>query len=533
MRSFLTAAALLVCLAWVAAHAHRSRPDFPRFHWSHSQHRDEWRSRAAARFDRAQQRLDRMGERLHRAGERIGQRFEYAGVRLDDAGERASDRLDAAGDRLDEAGDSLGDQADRLDELADRLGERADRAGERIGTAAERFGEHVGVAAGRFGEHVGEAAGRFGEHVGETAGRFGERVGETAGRLGERVGETAGHLGERVGVTAGHFGERVGETAERASERFGERLERAGERFEQLGRTVNQRGVRFRVATDYYLPAGATLTQPLVVIGGDATIDGHAESDVVVVGGRLRAGPRAAIGGDVLTFAGNALIDPKAQFKGRIHDAALLLPDFSLDEDGHLPRDLSEAIMGFTIIRLGLVLTMSTLLTLVARRWVTSISTRMSSSPIGSAFTGVAGQVLALPALVALTTFLAVSVIGIPLLGAIPFLMGAFGIVWTAGFAAAAARLGSRLRGKAPGSEAGVFDVVLGFSLLTAMTVAGNVGSALAPGAFGELAPTLIPAGLVVEYLAWTVGLGAALRSIVCRRRVVPPPLPAAATATA
>jgi hypothetical protein len=109
--------------------------------------------------------------------------------------------------------------------------------------------------------------------------------------------------------------------------------------------------------------------------------------------------------------------------------------------------------------------------------------------------------------------------------------MAGFGVVWTAGFAAAAARLGSRLRGKMPGMQVGVFDVVLGFATLTAMTIAGHIGTALSPDTFGDADSALIPSGLVVEYLAWTVGLGAALRSIVGRRRLVPPPLPATATA--
>ena len=44
-------------------------------------------------------------------------------------------------------------------------------------------------------------------------------------------------------------------------------------------------GVRLLVLRDYHLPAGDTAHGPIIVVGGTATIDGHADDDVVVLGG--------------------------------------------------------------------------------------------------------------------------------------------------------------------------------------------------------------------------------------------------------
>ena len=45
-------------------------------------------------------------------------------------------------------------------------------------------------------------------------------------------------------------------------------------------------GARILVLKDYHLGAGETARGPIVVVGGSATIDGHADDDVVGVGGR-------------------------------------------------------------------------------------------------------------------------------------------------------------------------------------------------------------------------------------------------------
>ena len=69
--------------------------------------------------------------------------------------------------------------------------------------------------------------------------------------------------------------------------------------------------------------------------------------------------------------------------------------------------------------------------------------------------------------------------------------------------------------------------------LLFVLTFAGNVLAFGLPFLW-PLSTAFSAAGFVVEYLAWTVGLGAALLAPLYRRwRVSPPPMPSAASANA
>ena len=65
--------------------------------------------------------------------------------------------------------------------------------------------------------------------------------------------------------------------------------------------------------SDYHLADGDTAHGPVIVIGGTATIDGHADDDVVVLGGRVRLGPQAVVDGEVVTVGGEADVNAQAQ----------------------------------------------------------------------------------------------------------------------------------------------------------------------------------------------------------------------------
>src|SRR5688500_3512777 len=291
-------------------------------------------------------------------------------------------------------------------------------------------------------------------------------------------------------------------------------------------------GVHLRILKDYDLPADATSREPIVVIAGSATINGRAEDDVVVVGGTLRVGPTAVIRGDVVAIGGEAIIDPAAQISGEVNQTAVIGPDWDLGGlDWGTSGWWATFAFGATLLRLGIVLSVALLLTVVAPDWINSIARRASSSPLGSAAIGVAGQVLFVPGLIAVTIALVVSIVGILLLVAFPFVLGAAGLLWVAGYAAVAANIGSRLRGREAGvSGAPILDVLIGFALLSGLTLVAHtaaIGSGSSP-----LIWMLRGSGWLVEWMAWTVGLGAALAAVFgSRHRVTPPPIPYASPA--
>jgi hypothetical protein len=292
-------------------------------------------------------------------------------------------------------------------------------------------------------------------------------------------------------------------------------------------------GVHFRMLRSYYLAADATASEPIVVVGGDAIIDGKTDDDVVVIGGTLRLGPRAIVGGDVVTVGGDAAIDPAATVRGKIDTASVVFPNVDWQVGGPIWRETrlhwSEwwplAALSATVLRLTLVLVISMLLTVIAPGWVRSMGMRASSA-VSAGLVGAIAEILFIPVLIAVVIGLVISIVGIPLLGAIPFALALGGLAWTGGFAAVAASLGARLRGSSiDRSSSLVSDVMTGFIAISGLTMVAHV-IWVGPGWMTPLGWMTSAAGVIVEYLAWTIGLGAALSGRFVRSQA-PPPMPA------
>ena len=137
-----------------------------------------------------------------------------------------------------------------------------------------------------------------------------------------------------------------------------------------------------------------------------------------------------------------------------------------------------------------------------------------------------------MPAAVAVTIALVLSIIGILLLVAFPMVLGAAGLLWVAGYAAVASQIGSRLRGRdAAPINVTILDLFVGFALISSLTLIAH-GLMLGSGSPGPFLWMVRAAGWFVEWIAWTVGLGAALASLFgARQPVTPPSIPYAAPA--
>ena len=318
------------------------------------------------------------------------------------------------------------------------------------------------------------------------------------------------------------------EGREAARQQRRERWEARRERWERWRRDGRD-GVHLRMMRDYYLAAEATAAEPIIVIGGDATIDGHATDDVVVFGGTLRVGPKAVVDGDVVTFGGDAVIDPSATVRGKVDSAVVRLPN--VDWDFGWPVRTWRGFWPFaalsaTVMRLALVLIVSLLLTVVAPGWVRSMGLRASST-VSSGLLGAAAEILFVPVLIAVIIGLVISIVGIPLLGAIPFALALGMLAWTGGFAAVAACLGARLRGTTIAQSSSlVSDLLIGFVAISAVSIVAHVIS-VGPGWMTPLGWMMRAGGIAVEYVAWTVGLGAVLSGRFVRSTAMPPPMPA------
>jgi hypothetical protein len=322
---------------------------------------------------------------------------------------------------------------------------------------------------------------------------------------------------DRAARRAAERAERDQERASREQERADERARREQERRE---RRLDRRygwddGAHILFGQDYELAEGSTTTEKVVVLGGTATINGHAEDDIVVVGGSIRLGPKSIVNGDVSVVGGQLDRDPAAQVDGNVHIAHVSVP-WPWDRDWIVVPNLNRfwwegAALAFTIGRFALFLFISILLVTVAPRWTSSIASRLISGPGISVVAGFAGEILFAPALGCLAVLFVITIVGIPLLAGLPLLAGAFALTWIAGYAVVAGLLGARLRGT-DWYVRGIrpIDVFIGSCILSSITFVGQV-LMLSPGWLAPFAVMVRGTGWMVEYLAWTVGLGAAL----------------------
>jgi hypothetical protein len=276
-------------------------------------------------------------------------------------------------------------------------------------------------------------------------------------------------------------------------------------------------GARILVFKDYHLGAGETARGPIVVVGGSATIDGHADDDVVVLGGRVRVGPQAVVDGEVVTVGGEAIVDPNARVAHGVDETVIRFPD--IDGEWHpISRNwVAGLALAGTILRLLFVFVLASVLTLVAPGWLRRISWRAGEGMASSAAIGIACQVAFLPVLLLLVAVLAVSIVGIPLIGAMPFLIGVAGMAGVAGFTAVAARIGARVRGTTvEASNALWIDALIGMAVVSALSV---FTSFAAFGAMWDspLSWSMGAAGLLIEYVVWTIGIGAACATVLAR----------------
>lgn len=303
-------------------------------------------------------------------------------------------------------------------------------------------------------------------------------------------------------------------------------------------RRYRRDGVQIRIGQNYHLPADQIVSWPVIVIFASATLDGRVEDDVVVVGGQVRVGPTARIRGNLTAIGGGVHLADAADVTGEIHDVSVIWPEIRFAMfDWFWPQRTWWALFGFagTLLRLTLVLMAACFVALVAPWWIRRIEYQAAEAPLASGLAGLLTQLLFVPLLLMTILGLIVTIVGIPLLVLVPFALLVFAILWLAGFAGVAAQIGGRLRAPRPGypPAAPVLDVAIGTLLIGLFTLIGNA-LAVGPAFLAPAAWAFGVAGVIIEYFAWTVGLGAALLwPLQNRWRATPPPVPSTAPAAA
>ena len=154
---------------------------------------------------------------------------------------------------------------------------------------------------------------------------------------------------------------------------------------------------------------------------------------------------------------------------------------------------------------------------------------RILAEPVRMGLMGLLAEILFVPVLCVTVLALLISIIGIPLLILVPFAIILMGVVMLVGYTAAAHLAGGWALERIGRTERNPYFVVtIGIVAIAGLTLLGRL-LAIALGGFG--APLYI-VGYLIEYLAWTVGFGAAIQTwIQMRRGPAAPPLSTAAPA--
>lgn len=250
----------------------------------------------------------------------------------------------------------------------------------------------------------------------------------------------------------------------------------------------------------------------VVVIGGRSDVEGEVRGNVVTIGGMMRLGPRADVRGDAVAIWSHLERAPGARVGGEFVDvgAGAWTGPWNFGFPGRFPTFPNFIGLMATLLRLGLLVMLGWVFVAVGRGPVQRIADRAAAEPVKAGLVGLLVEVLFLPILVVVTVLLAISIIGIPLIALIPLVLLFLVLVLIAGFTAMALRIGQWVGGLGSNQPEAYTAVAIGTIVLLSFAVMAKLAF-LAGGLVAGFGFVLAVIAFCVEYLVWTVGLGAAV----------------------
>jgi hypothetical protein len=286
-------------------------------------------------------------------------------------------------------------------------------------------------------------------------------------------------------------------------------------RFERRNRG-RRNGDRVQFGSSIHIREGEVVDGDVVAIGGAVTIDGEVRGDVVAVGGGMTLGPKASISDNVVVVGGPLNRDPGARVGGRVQTVGVGSMNFGDWRWTANPLWLfwgsmvgAAFALVFTLTRLAILCLLAALVVLFGRSYMERTADHAATETVKAGAIGLLAQLLFIPVLVITIVILVMTIIGIPLLLLLPFVFLGLGIVGVIGFTAVGYRLGGLLLARLGWSAENPYTttiagIVLVMSPLILARLLGLIGVVMVPFTFG-----LGLIGMLLEYVAWTVGFGA------------------------
>ena len=258
----------------------------------------------------------------------------------------------------------------------------------------------------------------------------------------------------------------------------------------------------------------------VIVIGGSLAVDGEVLGNITVIGGSAEFGSEAIARRDVTIVGGRLRRDPGARFLRGVNEVRFDMINLDFFDFGGLPRiRLPRPSMQFfrsldlvgTLMRFAFFGLLGSVVLLVAAGSSERVARRVALEPVKAGFVGFLAQLLFVPLLVTGIILLVVTIIGIPLLVLVPVVLVGALVMMVLGFTGAAQGVGRLLGGGAGQGHRSAFVLFwLGLAIVMTPTLFGEA-LGLMPGPFGFFAVMLGIIGFVVEYVAWTTGVGAVI----------------------
>jgi hypothetical protein len=255
----------------------------------------------------------------------------------------------------------------------------------------------------------------------------------------------------------------------------------------------------------------------VVAIGGSAHVLGEVRGDVVAIGGYVELGPNAVVRKDVTVVGGTLRRDPAARVDGEIHEIGVgalgisgwrMAPPSMGTFVGGRTLGAGFRLLG-TVIRVCVLCLLAALVILIGREYVERVSAHAAAQPLKAGAVGFLAQVVFLPILIITIVLLVVTIVGIPLLLLLPFALLGLAAIALIGFTAVGYHLGRLLGARLGWVNVGPYaSTMSGILLLVSPLLLARL-AALGGGLFSPMRFALGLIGILVEYLAWTIGFGA------------------------
>jgi hypothetical protein len=297
-------------------------------------------------------------------------------------------------------------------------------------------------------------------------------------------------------------------------------------------RVYRTTGSRVAIGRNIHIARDEEVTDAVVVIGGSVRVDGRVRDGLVVIGGNAEMGPESEVRGDIVLVGGRLLRAEGAQLRGAVSDitvgewgdwtfGGVWIPTVDFGDWG---RWLT--LFG-AIFRISLLALMMAFVLIIARAPVARIGRAAAYEPAKAFVVGLAAEVLFLPLLIIASIALIVTIIGIPLVVLlVPIALITALLAMVLGFTGLACRIGEWVEDRLGVRASSAFlATAIGTLLILGPTLLARIVG-VAPAPFRYTAFALLLAAALIEFVVWTVGLGATLMTGFGRFSTTPPPVP-------